>query len=258
MDTRSHGKLIWVGEHACLNGCPAVVSDIDLWIDVNDGDLYFDDNSFVADFLGVTELGVSVTGNLPMGIGLGYSSALLSSLCKFYAMKYNLNLDDMQILECINRFESFGSGVDSFGVMNEGLYLWNKNSFDKLDGVFFDYFIVNTGCEDSTEVMVDYVQPVDGFIDCIYEFVDGIQDKDLDVVKSSLNKISDLLVLSGAVDAKASKFISWLNEEGFAAKITGAGGKTNGSGAVIGIGRLTNDQKCRITDDFGFEIIYES
>jgi mevalonate kinase len=256
--SKAHGKIIWGGEHACLYGCPAIVSDIPLYLEVNDGDLNFLDVDFVAEYLGVESCGVSIGGDLPMGVGLGYSSALVAALYDFFVERNGLEGTLEDKLKCINEFEAFASGVDAFGVTHEGTYFWAKEEVQKLDDVFFDFFVVNTCCEDVSSEMVKSVEMVDGFESCVNDFKSSWYQQDIGGIASAVVECQSLLEQIGAVDDKANEFISWLGHEGIAAKVTGAGGKTNGSGAVVGIGRLTDEQRSTIENDFEFEILYEA
>ena len=255
---RANGKIIWIGEHACLYGSPAIVSDVPLSIEVSSGDLMFEDVEFVAQYLKVEPVGVEVQGDLPMGCGLGYSSALLTALYDFFSERNGLDIDFDDRLKCINEFEKFGSGLDAFGVNHEGVYFWSNGDTQQLDDIFFDYFLVNTGCEDTTEEMIKHVSMVDGFEECAINFRQGLAYSDIGLIASSIINCQELLEKIGAVDERANELINWLGEEGFAAKITGAGGKTNGSGVVVGIGRLNDTQRSTLSNDFGFEVIYET
>jgi mevalonate kinase len=255
--SRAHAKIIWVGEHACMYGCPAIVSDIPLYVFIESGSEVSKESKFVAEFLSQNELPISVTSEFPYGIGLGFSSAKIAAIYNYYVEHYSLEVDS-SVENCVKEYEAFTSGVDAFGVTHEGCYFWSNDEVQKLNDVFFPYFLINTGCEDTTSEMLNSVVMEDGFEDCVFEFKAGLNYSDLGLITSSIINAHELLESIGAVDKKASEFIEWLGEEGFAAKISGAGGKTNGSGIVLGIGRLNDVQRSTLSNDFGFDVIYET
>ncbi len=225
---KSHGKIIWVGEHACVYGRPAIVSSIPLTIEDE---------------------------NLPRGVGLGYSSAYLLSVFR------KCGGDPAKELEFVNAIErelnSHFSGVDSFMCLNDGVYKWKDGASKELPEIFFPYFIVNTGCEESTKEMTDMVAASgrDGLFDAIGvasdTFQEGLLAADIGMIESAIRDADSALRELGVVDSVASALIDQLSSLGLSCKITGAGGIKCGSGCVLGVGVLPDDIKSDL------DVVYE-
>lgn len=271
MEFSSHGKIIWCGEHACVYGHPAVMSDLNLRVSlrVSDDSKYNNNydydfvNKLVADYLGVSFRPVGVLGDLVPGVGLGFSSALISALIKFYTESDSVDVD--QVTEIERKINPLFSGVDSFMCNNEGVYLYSDKGFVRRNDLFFDYFLIDTGCEDSSSLMVDNVAGVigkdeifEGITHVVSQFNIGLTYNDIGLIEEAVVLNSDLLVELGVVDALALGLIDYLSREGFVSKVTGAGGRTHGSGCVLGVGKLSADNRKHIEDDLGFKIVYES
>lgn len=135
---RGSGKIILLGEHVVVHGQPAIVAGLDRGVDVavergrEQPDLDPRVASAVglaAQLLGVTPsgCGLRITGDLPIGMGLGSSAALAVALLRALAAAADLHPSPDMVAshahEIERLFHGTPSGVDSTAATYGGL-LW--------------------------------------------------------------------------------------------------------------------------------------
>ncbi|MBY0278441.1 mevalonate kinase, partial [Candidatus Binatia bacterium] len=135
---RGAGKVILLGEHVVVHGQPAIVAGLDRGVEVTitpcDELPALDDRvvaavQLAARLLGLPEtgFGVRITGDLPIGMGLGSSAALAVALLRALAVSADLDLSPETIAvhahDIERLFHGTPSGVDSTAATHGGL-LW--------------------------------------------------------------------------------------------------------------------------------------
>lgn len=156
----AHGKVILIGEHAVVYGCPAIVlpmpaAKIDVTVSPSDNeslilnsDLYEGPLTDAPSGLyGVAKsvttaleqihgrlegLRIDVTSNLPPGRGLGSSAAVVAAMIQGLADYYNFRLTHTRLMELIGVSESWihgtPSGIDAQAVVSDVPFWFVKES----------------------------------------------------------------------------------------------------------------------------------
>ena len=235
------GKLILSGEHAVVYGHPALLTAVNRRLTAN-----------------LLENGeVDIQSNIPIGAGMGSSAAYAVVMTALKTLFSKSKLDLEKICDGAYKLEKMQhgnpSGADNT-ICTYGGFLWYRKeaesvkTFHKIKPIIktLDFVLVNSGLPiESTKEMVTLVKdlyqqnPVK--IGAIFREIELISKRWLKHLIGETNedlfdlirKNEYLLERLGVVSKKTKKIIRWIEKAGGAAKISGAGGKKDGSGIVL-------------------------
>lgn len=252
------GKVILSGEHAAVYGKLALSVSIDRGIAVS----VVDNQSieYAVDKKGIIGKAIEVAGGekslslkidsqLPVGSGLGSSAAMAAAIIKSVKEYLGKQIDDDELfqltMECEKVAHGTPSGIDPATVIYRGLIAFTKGK--PIERLMikspFKILVFNSGnpVETSKEMIVDVVgnnpnnQVIVGKIGRITNkirnlLINGGKISDL------INANGLLLEELGVVGNNAVMISKQLRKLGYGVKISGAGGKRVGSGAMIVVG----------------------
>lgn len=227
------GKLILSGEHSVVYGFPAIVGAVNLRLRIDQAG--------------------NIKSQIPIGSGMGSSAAL--SVAKSTLELGELNLEKINQLSYKKekKFHGNPSGIDNT-ISTYGGLLWYKKEVDgskifrqiKLKVKIKNIFILNSGRpKETTRDMVDYVRnrylnekrdvgwifnEMGIVTSGLHKFISGAGSNNFG---SLINRNELLLERLGVVSESTIDIISKIKELGGYAKISGAGGRSGGSGIVL-------------------------
>lgn len=227
------GKLIISGEHAVVYGYPAIATAVDFRLSIDkDG---------------------KIESDIPMGAGMGSSAAFAVVKSGVKLGKWDLEKINSLAYEMEKKQHGNPSGVDNT-VVTYGGFLWyrkeseNFKTFKQISPrvKLPELYLLNTGKPlESTKEMVHYVA---GLRERSKRRVDGIF-REIEVVTRGFLKLllketgadfsrlmqdnEKLLERLGVVSESTKAIIHKIEKVGGFAKISGAGGRKNGSGMVL-------------------------
>jgi mevalonate kinase len=213
-------------------------------------------------------LTVIVNSDLPMGSGLGSSSALLAACINALAEILHVNLSLSAKHTYTRNIENLqhgkSSGLDLYTSLTGGILYKSGNVHKKLPLVNKRLYMVNTG------------QPISTTGDCVNFVKDKFKDVRLvdefknitDYIAVALenNKFADLLPAIAAnhklleyinvVSMRVSKFIAELENPQTSAKICGAGTIAGDENGIVLICTLEDDltRILKIVHDYGYQL----
>lgn len=191
-------------------------------------------------------LEIRTASDIPIGCGMGSSSAIVMST--LYALSHflGLDLDPVRFLslgrEAENLQHGRSSGLDIQLAMNGGCLRFQNNTVIKRELPNAPMMLVQTGYPDSTTgECVDAVSKwfttssiADDFEEVTNEMDKAIQEENLVQIQDCIRENHQLLNTIGVVPAKIQAFIQEVEKQGGAAKICGAGSiKGDNAGAVL-------------------------
>lgn len=203
-----------------------------------------------------TQLDFGVEATLPVGVGLGSSAAAAAATLRALAAYFDVTLSDEQLFELVQESEKFAhgtpSGIDATAVVKGGL-----NTFQKSDGKFVSTPLITQAFKDKTFFLINSGKPNESSKDVITFVREHVASTEKGVqllaeigevttqIQTALeaNTYEDFLELVkkneylleklGVVSQETQELIQKLHAIGASAKITGAGGKTGGSGMLL-------------------------
>lgn len=248
------GKIILMGEHAVVYGKPAIVAAINKRMTVK-----------LVRKNGPPTGGLEISANseIPYGVGMGFSAAqAVLSAASLFLLYQKINKLNNKTKKLINEIayeqekinHGNPSGVDNTVITYGGL-LWFKRRVNgppilkrlKIKNLP-PFILINTGCSrETTRQMVENVKcqasniktkrQVLGVLSEIEEqtkkFLKALKKKDEKLLKNSIKICQRNLEKLGVVSEFGKRIIREIEKIGGAAKITGAGGKTFGSGMLL-------------------------
>lgn len=191
-------------------------------------------------------LEIRTASDIPIGCGMGSSSAIVMST--LYALSHflGLDLDPVRFLslgrEAENLQHGRSSGLDIQLAMSGGCLRFQNNKAIKRELPNVPMILVQTGHPDSTTgECVEAVSKwfttssiAEDFEGVTNEMDKAIQDENLIQFQDSIRENHQLLSKIGVVPAKIQAFIQEVEQQGGAAKICGAGSvKGDNAGAVL-------------------------
>ncbi|MFH0863766.1 MAG: hypothetical protein V1858_01605 [Candidatus Gottesmanbacteria bacterium] len=242
------GKIILMGEHAVVYGKPAIVAAVNRRMILRQAQ---DKQKTIT----------KVRSEIPIGCGMGSSAAwsVLLAANQIFSTSGIKKLNE-KILAKISKlayefekvYHGNPSGADTT-VITYGGILWfkklknHKFIFNKLKiGSIRKFVLINSGKpKESTRDMVEKVKlekqknkkRTENLLDMIGEqtkiFLHGLETRNRRLIKDSVQNCESLLEDLGVVGQQAKDIIGKIEAIGGAAKITGAGGISTGSGMLL-------------------------
>lgn len=226
------GKLILSGEHAVVYGYPAIATAVNLRL--------------------TSDSSGRVSSDIPIGAGMGSSAAYAVACSALKVGKPDLEKINELAYRLEKKKHGNPSGVDNT-VVTYGGFLWyrkeneNLKIFKRIEAKVKppEIMILNTGKpSESTKEMVTMVS--ERYLskrkstENIFRNIEGITRNFLDFFLGGGEKFGDLIYDNeklleelGVVSKSAMEMIRIIEKAGGRAKITGAGGKREGSGMAI-------------------------
>src|SRR3989339_43074 len=263
------GKVILSGEHAVVYGKPALVSAINLRLKFSitnlaptrqDGNSSKEINFIsqkVKGYLNKQKIkfidksfDYKIDSEIPIGRGLGSSAALsvtsVAAFLEFYTgQKFEKNIINELAYEIEKYFHSNPSGVDNSASCFGGLILFQKNvglknlGYNIPKNIEDSLFLIDSGKPtETTGEMVSLVRTknvakeLDKIESVTKKFEQSIKEENIFLLKDCLYKNEKLLEKLEIVSEKTKKLLSKLSKFG-TGKITGAGGRKEGSGFIL-------------------------
>lgn len=203
-----------------------------------------------------TGLKIILDSNIPIGCGLGSSAATIVSLFTAFKQKH-----DLQTLKAIESLQhGVSSGIDlTVSALGGCHYFQNLQTTPR---VFpkVPLYLVNTGARNSgSGAAISHVAAawehnklLPAFTKVVNKIDGALNQQDFAGFCAGIKENHALLCELGIVPAKIIAFISALEEQGFAAKISGAGAvKGDQAGMVIICGESDPTLICQA---FGYEV----
>jgi len=241
------GKIILIGEHAVVYGKPAIVAVVNKRMTA-----IFDDKNQICE--------MKIKSSIPIGVGMGSSAALSVILAASHAFLSRGSKLSAKTLSIINKtayehekiYHGNASGVDTTVITHGGI-LWfrkikdGKFALKKLNiGGLRKFVLINTGKpKENTGDMVEKVKiarqkdrkKIDNLFKAIEQqariFWHALETKNRRLIADSIQNSQSFLEDLGIVGPLAKKVVREIEKIGGAAKISGAGGLTGGSGILL-------------------------
>jgi mevalonate kinase len=180
-------------------------------------------------------LRIRIKSDIPMGCGLGSSSALIISLISAIDHYHALQLSQTDYLQFGRQAEHLqhgnSSGLDLQATYHGGCLLVQQQKI--LDQWYNEWplYIVNTGESDvSTGECVDHTQKIlnrstlgGEIADLTQQLYEALQQNNVLHMKATFNALHRCLTHLGVVPTKVQEFVHGLEQQGAAAKVCGAG-----------------------------------
>ncbi len=188
---------------------------------------------------------INVHSTIPIGCGMGSSAATIVSFVKailhFFHIDKGIEWIEKLILD-VERFQhGRASGVDSFISLHGGCARFQKGKTPcRLDMPHHPMWIILTGRPESStgECVAAVSEKWNAHLTAEFEevtslFEHGLKEKSSSQLIETMRRNHQLLATLGVVPEKVRSFISAIEKQGGAAKISGAGSIRGDSGGVV-------------------------
>lgn len=224
--------------------------------------IYLVENLFLPIKVG---LKIQVSTTLPIGCGMGASSAVILSLMHALLSycSHGINVDKYLYFgkEIENLQHGKSSGLDLFLSFYGGCYFFENGNAVKRNLPNMPFVLVNTGSPnvstgECVEAVVEQLQDTNVISDfnAVAVAMDlAIQKNELSKIKLCVHENQKLLDHIGVTPKKVSNFIKDVEARGNAAKISGAGAVSgNGAGIVLVVG---DQEILDLVKEYQYEIL---
>jgi mevalonate kinase len=265
MTAFSFGKVIFSGEHSAVYDQPAVAATVDLRTEavLETRTKSTQPNSpFLRTLFAIFQekyhrdaagLTLRFTGNLPIGSGLGSSAAAAYAAFQALAEYFRMTLLADDYIALIQESERFvhghPSGLDTATIVKKGVVQFQRHG-EKLSSQNLlpqviqqhSFFLIQSGVPaESTKTMIKVVQnshqsvkgqrAVQAIGMITTQLIQDLQSQQF--FPEWMTENERYLEELGVVSAKAKQMIRDVEQQSGFAKITGAGGVSDGSGMIL-------------------------
>lgn len=255
--TTASGKIILTGEYAVVFGYPGIaipapfsvtvhfqkdesIGDVELqWDATPEWKAYVEDIINLCISLGAVPPGiVTIENTIPLNKGMGSSTAFVIALARCL-LGEDCEEQAVMIEDTVNPGHS---GIDFAVIWNDAPIIFKKDETPELinlpNNLLDGALLIDTGKPDQqTSELVTWIQKRKDALQEPLQIIGKCSKKlqqsgSIAEVFIEHNKAQQLL---GVVSDKAKELITKIEQEGGAAKVIGAGGRTGGSGMVLAI-----------------------
>jgi len=209
-------------------------------------------------------INIELKSNIPIGCGMGSSAATILSVLRAVAAFFGLDfLPDRFYklgLEAEKLQHGYSSGVDPFVSLHGGFIRFQNSNSLKLDFPDTRFYLANTGipdvttgeCVSSVAKKFNKSRIWDDFESITLEIEKAlVSNKSKELIK--LFRVNHrILVEIGVVPENVQNFIKDIEQEGGAAKISGAGSAKGEKGGMVTI--LSADSPDHISRKYGYKL----
>lgn len=264
-------KIHLIGEHAVVYGKPALLNSVELRVKVTISSSSQSCRLKIAKIIEpiikkecqiekIPKYQLVIDSQIPVGCGLGSSAAVsaasIAALLSFMGIKWDLHFINKLAFEAEKVFHDNPSGGDNAAVCFGGLLWFQKVSqnekiikhlpFSISEKLAQNFVFINTGKpQESTGEMIGLVRllsqekpkVVEKFLtnqeQLTHQLIDVVKNGDekgfVDIIKQGEKNLESI----GVVSPFVIKLIREIEKAGGAAKISGGGGKTKGTGMIL-------------------------
>lgn len=257
------GKIFLMGEHAVVNGKPAILAAINKRLMVTAAEGKNNATGYVLDCIRIVqkhfqiqkEVHITIDSDIPEGYHLGSSAAvavgIVAAASYFHKKIWNPQLFNELAYEAEKFMHGNPSGADNTAVTMGG-FIWYRKELEFLKSIWqlplkttLNYFyLIDTGKpEESTKEMVAYVKMRNDKSSMSNIFDENenetkrvaiaLKTNDEALLVDAMQKGERTLENVGVVSSKAKKIIRDIEHAGGAAKILGGGGRKAGVGYLL-------------------------
>src|SRR5258708_9889173 len=265
----SPGKVIISGEHSAVYDQPALASPINLFVKVElwpDSGKWRIEQQYIQFFENILRIfseqfhkdtknfTVTIDGDLPIGSGLGSSAAFAHATLKALAKYFTLEISPAEMIALIQESERYAhghrSGLDATAVVLGGVVEFQRHGDEltyksvpskNLHGKTF--FLIDSGRPvETTKDMISFVKTALKERPKLQKTIEDMgklttlltaQIKDGLFESFLLTKNQRFLEDLGVVSERAAAMVREIEAFGGFAKVSGAGGRSEGSGILL-------------------------
>lgn len=207
-------------------------------------------------------IGIRLNSDIPMGVGLGSSAAMIVSIVESLNKLFTLNLSPEHLFEASRNTENFqhgnSSGLDCYLALHGGCHWVSKNGTQSRKLPKDPFHIILTGMpESSTGESVKHAQPfftpelLNEFSAVTLNMDQALQKDHQSDLLTAVRYNHQLLTQIQVVPKKVAQFITDIEASGGAAKICGAGAAYGEKAGVVWALADPNDIQ-RISQRYGY------
>jgi mevalonate kinase len=180
-------------------------------------------------------LRITISGDLPMGYGLGSSAAVIVGVLRILSLYFQVSLQPEELktlaIQVENMQHGHSSGLDISVCLYQGIILYSQSSLVIPALKPWSAYLVNTGQPlSSTGECVAYVKKHitsthswEPFAEVTHRCLEALEKEDESAFRLAIKENQRLLTQLGVVPEKIQRFIEEIMEQGGIAKICGAG-----------------------------------
>ena len=202
-------------------------------------------------------LKLTTESNIPIGAGMGSSAAMVLAVMHAIALSQKKSFDKeyyyQHALEAENLQHGQSSGLDIRISLQGGCLVFQAGEFTRLPTPQFPLFLINTGqptsstgeCVEQAKKFFMHTNLKNDFSDVTQRFSQALNANNVRDLQAAIKDNHRLLCQIGVVPENIQHFIHQLEQQGYAAKICGAGSiKGHHAGMMIIVGNQAPKQLC--------------
>jgi mevalonate kinase len=188
---------------------------------------------------------LTTESDIPIGCGMGSSAAMILAVMHAIALSQGKQFDKeyyyQHALDAENLQHGNASGLDVRTSLQGGCIQFQEGEFSSMAALEFPLQIVNTGkpqsstgeCVSSAKKHFEGTALASEFAAITDKISQAIKSNDKALLQESIKVNHRLLTLIGVVPDKIQRFIAELEQQGFAAKVCGAGSINGDSAGMV-------------------------